>query len=386
MGTAASPAIISGSTGSFTLQSGATLGVTSPAGISANGTNTGNIQVIGTRSYSAGNINYMGNSAEATGNGLTAAANVSITNTGGIVTFTVQAAIAGNYSMVTNSTADLGTGFIHTAASVTLGGVVEPVPNSFGGACSTASMKNSTFFPICDNGIINVKNCSGFTWIGVTSTDWNTASNWCPVTVPIATDDIIIQAGTYQPVIGAAGGPAAVCQNITITSSGVVTVSGSNTLTVYGTFTNLGSFITNNGTVTVNGDYTNNGALNGNTGTLPLTAVPPLPLPITEHLTPTLVWSILTAARKPLSLQTDSIQQWNYRGTGPKTINADNFIVLGILSMELTGTISALPTYGVAATFWQYNEPAAFTASVEWETTFTATGGVIVKNTVRLTQ
>jgi len=250
MGTAASPSIIGGSLGAFTLQSGATLGVTSPAGISAVGTNTGNIQATGARDYSAGNIVYMGNTAQATGNGLTAASNVSITNTAG-VTFTSLAAITGNISFASGTMANLGSGYVHTAASLTLGGVAQAVNTSYGSTGSPASQKNSTYFGTTATGIINLGSCVAGTWIGFVSTDWHTAANWCSNAVPTAADNVVITAGTNEPLISS----AAVCNNITINAGATVTLSGSNTLTVSGTFNNNGSFTTNAGTLTVAGTF-----------------------------------------------------------------------------------------------------------------------------------
>jgi len=87
-------------------------------------------------------------------------------------------------------------------------------------------------------------------WLGVSSSDWNTASNWCGG-VPTSTTDVIIRSGlTYQPVIGSAGG---VCRNITINTGTSLIISGSNTLTVSGNWTNNGSFSCNNSSVIFNG-------------------------------------------------------------------------------------------------------------------------------------
>jgi hypothetical protein len=71
MGTGSVPAVISsGSTGTFTLASGATLGITSPLGITADGL-SGNIQVAGTRIYNSGaSYIYNGSGGQVSGNGL----------------------------------------------------------------------------------------------------------------------------------------------------------------------------------------------------------------------------------------------------------------------------------------------------------------------------
>lgn len=75
------------SSGSFTLQSGATLGIAHAQGITSTGT-TGNVRVTGTRTYNAGaHYVYNGTAAQVTGNGLPTAAitgTVTITNTIGV--------------------------------------------------------------------------------------------------------------------------------------------------------------------------------------------------------------------------------------------------------------------------------------------------------------
>jgi len=85
-------------------------------------------------------------------------------------------------------------------------------------------------------------------WVGTTSSDWHTASNWCGG-VPDATTNVTIPSGTpYQPVISA----ATVCNNITVNSGASLTITGSNTLTVSGNWTNNGTFTPNSSTVTFN--------------------------------------------------------------------------------------------------------------------------------------
>ncbi len=77
-------------------------------------------------------------------------------------------------------------------------------------------------------------------WLGSTSTDWNTGSNWCSGTVPSSTTDVTIPAGpAYMPVIGEEGGT---CNNITIQSGGSLTISGPYTLDVKGNWDNGGNF------------------------------------------------------------------------------------------------------------------------------------------------
>lgn len=92
------------------------------------------------------------------------------------------------------------------------------------------------------------------TWTGTTSSDWNTASNWCGGSVPTASTDVFISPNSAsvlnQPVIGTAGG---ICKNITINSGATVTISASNALEVKGNWTNNGTFTPNSGTVSFTG-------------------------------------------------------------------------------------------------------------------------------------
>jgi hypothetical protein len=88
-------------------------------------------------------------------------------------------------------------------------------------------------------------------WTGATSTDWNTAGNWCSNTVPGSTTDVIISntsANINMPTINA--GTAASARNLTINNTypaSVVTIatSGSASLSVFGDFTNNGGFTDN---------------------------------------------------------------------------------------------------------------------------------------------
>lgn len=78
--------ILDGSTGTFTLSSGATIGIGSVDGISSSAS-TGNIQVSGTRSFSTeANYVYNGSSAQVTGDGLPSTVNsLTINNSAGVM-------------------------------------------------------------------------------------------------------------------------------------------------------------------------------------------------------------------------------------------------------------------------------------------------------------
>jgi len=84
-------------------------------------------------------------------------------------------------------------------------------------------------------------------WIGATSNDWGTASNWCGLSVPASTTDVTITnaAGiSNMPTINA--GTSASCRNLTISSTypaSSVTIAASATalLNIYGDLTNNGT-------------------------------------------------------------------------------------------------------------------------------------------------
>jgi len=87
-------------------------------------------------------------------------------------------------------------------------------------------------------------------WVGTTSTDWNTATNWCTYAVPGTTTDVIISSVVNMPLIS---GTANV-RVLTINAAAVLTKAPTGILNVYGNFNN-------NGTFTDNGIYTNTGTV-----------------------------------------------------------------------------------------------------------------------------
>ena len=76
------------------------------------------------------------------------------------------------------------------------------------------------------------------TWTGNTDTDWNTAGNWNPATIPTAYAIITIPAEPLrQPVINQAPASPAVCTNLTIASGAELLIAPGKALTVYGSLT-----------------------------------------------------------------------------------------------------------------------------------------------------
>jgi hypothetical protein len=146
--------------------------------------------------------------------------------------------------------ADLGNGNTHSANSLILGGIGQPL-GSYGGTGSGATFINPTYF-VAGTGILNVSSssCSTGSWLGSASVDWFNGANWCGGVVPTATDNVTILAGTpFAPTISA----AAVCNNITINAGATVTITGTNTLTVSGNWTNNGTLSGSTGVVIFDG-------------------------------------------------------------------------------------------------------------------------------------
>ncbi|MBA3683274.1 MAG: T9SS type A sorting domain-containing protein, partial [Bacteroidetes bacterium] len=101
------------------------------------------------------------------------------------------------------------------------------------------------------------------TWIGATSSDWFTTSNWCSGVPNFSTNVVIPAAGPqYMPVIAGLG---AECKTITISPAIVagtyntaipaasLSISGANNLDIYGDWSNRGVFSSGSGTLNLTG-------------------------------------------------------------------------------------------------------------------------------------
>lgn len=93
---------------------------------------------------------------------------------------------------------------------------------------------------------------TALTWTGITSSDWNTASNWCPNRVPTATDNVVIATGpTNQPVLST----TAVAQSVEVQIDASLSITAGGSLTINGSKSAGGSTTAfyNRGTVTNRG-------------------------------------------------------------------------------------------------------------------------------------
>ncbi|MGL2992754.1 T9SS sorting signal type C domain-containing protein [Flavobacterium sp. TSSA_36] len=193
----------------------------------------------GSLTPSSGTVNYNNVGSQTVGaytyNNLNLSSN-------GTKTFGSTITINNVFSISSGVIADLGTGLTHVAKSLTLGGN-GIISGTWGSTSSSATNKNDTFFAP-NSGIVNVTStsCAPGNWVGVTSTDWNTASNWCGG-IPTATTDVVIPSGTpFSPIISS--GTSAICRNLTVNASAALSLANSATslLNISGNFVNNGIF------------------------------------------------------------------------------------------------------------------------------------------------
>ncbi|MBX2944068.1 MAG: hypothetical protein KF860_17185, partial [Cyclobacteriaceae bacterium] len=202
-----------GGGGNFTLASGATLGVTSSAGITTGGA-SGNIQVTGTRTYAAGaNYIYNGTANQAVGNGLTQNTpnNLEINNPGNAVVLGAATSLTGNLA-ITGGTLNTN------GQTVTFNGT-GPQLITGSGASQTFNdlVVNKAGGTLSVGGSIGIINAANYT---------QTLGNFAAPATVSATGNIVLTTGTYT--------------------------AGANT-NVAGNFTNNASFTAGAGTVTFNG-------------------------------------------------------------------------------------------------------------------------------------
>jgi hypothetical protein len=143
---------------------------------------------------------------------------------------------AGTGSGLTWSSIAIGTGYYAKATNSTT-------------SCVSSNSNNVAVGTITDK-----------TWIGGTSTSWNTASNWSCGTLPSASDVIIISSGS--PVLDT---------NFTVGSGGSLTISGTSTtftISPTSTLTVTGTANFGGKAVTIKSNSSGNGAIGQVTGTL----------------------------------------------------------------------------------------------------------------------
>lgn len=154
----------------------------------------------------------------------------------------------GNTYTVTNAGGGVSYAWTYggTGSSITSGSTSNSITVSYSGAT------NGTWTVVPSNA-----NCSGpsrtyttnlqstGTWLGNTSTSWNTTTNWGCGNIPTSTTDVVFPStATNMPTIPASS--TANARNLTINNSASLTITASGSLNVYGNFVNNGTFTDNN--------------------------------------------------------------------------------------------------------------------------------------------
>lgn len=199
----------------------------------------------------------------------------SIGNAGGLVGFLISSTILNSYS---TGTVSVNGGYIGGLVGRISGTVV--VTNSFwdtetsgqatsygGTGKTTTEMKTQSTFtnagwdftsPIwaiaggTNDGYPNLlSNTIPTSWIGKSSTAWNTTTNWDGLAIPTASDNVSIIKASNNPVINNTG---AVCNNLVIATSASLSINETKDLTVNGN-------LTNNGTLTLESSASGTGSL-----------------------------------------------------------------------------------------------------------------------------
>jgi len=237
----------------LTINTGATLNTNYNSKLTFGGDFINNGTIIAT----ASDIEITGTAANQNIAGFTTSGNLLMNKISGVATLTGPVT-AGSFKL---NAPGLSLGISsHTTSTLNFGAAGQPA-GIWGGTGSVgANFINTTYFTAATGKLtVNTKSCTSGSWVGLTSTDWFTASNWCDNAVPTLASDVIINTGIFQPVIN----NTAQCNSITINTGATLTVSGTNTLTVgSGNWTNNGgTFMPGTGTVVFNAG--NNYAING---------------------------------------------------------------------------------------------------------------------------
>jgi len=183
------------------IESGATLangGFAIFGGSTLNVVSTGTLQLSGSSVFPSFTTTTLAPNSTVNYNG--AAQTVAVQNYGilllsgsGNKTFGGATTIAGALGISGSAVAILLSGTTSTSAALSLGGVLQTALGSYGGTGSAATNANATWFGSATTGILNVINaCIAGTWLGITSTDWNTPTNWCGGSIPTALSDVTI--------------------------------------------------------------------------------------------------------------------------------------------------------------------------------------------------
>jgi hypothetical protein len=295
----------------------------------------------GTLNAGTGTVNYSLAGAQTVANktyynlGLSGSGNKTF-STAGTISNTLSISGSAKAALPNSASSNTTTKYLY------LGGTGEPA-GTWGSTTANKTYKNDTYFT-SSLGYVTVSTtvCTTGSWLGGTSTDWNTASNWCGG-VPTATTDVTISSGTtYQPNIGSAGG---LCRNITINNGATLTMGGAYSLTVSGDWTlnTGGTFTPSTSIVTFNG--TGAQAINGTAASQTFYNV---------TLTKT-AGTTLSVSGSTISLTVNNLTETTGNFTAPATLNINGTATL------TAGTFTAGANTNVGGDWTNYG--AMFTHS-----------------------
>ena len=201
----------------------------------------------GTFTMNTGTVEYSG------GSQLVAAfAYYNLTLSGsGTKTFAGTVTVANNLTIGTGVVVDPGV-VDHSATNLILETPPAITTGVYGGSnCSVPGAIVDAHFAngTSSTGGLYIGTCLPGKWLGL-SADWSAGTNWCGGSAPTNSTDVIIPSGTpNNPVIGS----TAECRNININVGATLSITGTNTLSVKGDWTNSGTFTPNSSTVILNG-------------------------------------------------------------------------------------------------------------------------------------
>jgi hypothetical protein len=246
-----------GSTGTFTLSSGATLGIGHTEGITSSGA-TGNIRVSGTRTYNTGaNYIYNGAGVQVTGNGLpstvasfTTSGSASVT-TSSSLTVSNNVTLSGTSSLTTGNTFNVtGNLIIGNGTTLTNAGHTMTITGA-------TTVGDGTSGNLVINNASNTKIFTGLVTIASNGT-WNNSGNSAVSFRSGITNNGTFTAGSgvhtfgtnSQALNGAFAIPSVTVTGVTLTNNNTLTVSTA--LAGTGGLTNAGSGTLNlGGTTTI---------------------------------------------------------------------------------------------------------------------------------------
>ena len=155
----------------------------------------------------------------------------------GTANVTLTGSTGGVFSSATGLVIDASSGAINTSTS-TAGAYTVSYTIAAGGGCGNYVAT------------VPVSIAAGGSWTGATSSDWNTASNWCGG-IPTSTTDVVIPTtAPNMPNLSAGTGAA---RSITISNGATVTIGTSGILELYGNITGAGNFNATTGSINFRG-------------------------------------------------------------------------------------------------------------------------------------